>query len=143
MPSSTLRRMITTLAIAAATMMVASGCTLWTFGTNTVGQLGVGTTTGSNVPVEIGTAGDWVLGAESKGDFSCAIEEDRTLWCWGLGSDGQLGNGDTQSSSVPVQAGTASDWARISTAERIGPTGLASVEWKMAARRVMPSTLSS
>ncbi len=35
-------------------------------------------------------------------DFSCATTTTNRVQCWGLGSDGQLGNGGTTSASTPV-----------------------------------------
>ncbi len=34
--------------------------------------------------------------------FACAVEASGEVWCWGDGTWGQLGNGETQSSVVPV-----------------------------------------
>ena len=33
---------------------------------------------------------------------TCALISDGTVTCWGLGTDGQLGTGNTNSSDVPV-----------------------------------------
>ena len=41
--------------------------------------------------------------ALTAGDrFTCAIDVDRAVWCWGFNGDGQLGDGTTSSSLVPV-----------------------------------------
>jgi alpha-tubulin suppressor-like RCC1 family protein len=42
-----------------------------------------------------------------------AIKPNGTLWGWGNGSFGLLGNGTTSSSSEPEQIGTASDWKSV------------------------------
>lgn len=77
---------------------------IWCWGRNAGGQLGNGSTTGSNVPVAVtglpGPATDLDLGSE----HSCATIEAQGLWCWGRNASGQLGTGTTVASSVPVQA---------------------------------------
>lgn len=117
-PPSRTSRVAASGALALVVALVASGCSLFTFGRNNVSQLGDGTTTASNTPVGIATSDEWVVGAQSRGDFSCAIRDDRTMWCWGFGTEGQLGNGTTTSSSTPVQAGSATNWARVATGDR-------------------------
>src|SRR5438445_12866630 len=39
------------------------------------------------------------------GGHSCAIMADQSVWCWGQNTTGQLGNGTTADSTVPVQVG--------------------------------------
>ncbi|MBG0738877.1 chromosome condensation regulator RCC1 [Paeniglutamicibacter antarcticus] len=44
----------------------------------------------------------------SRGNSSCAIDADKTAWCWGANDHGQLGDGTTTNRSVPVKVhGTA------------------------------------
>lgn len=76
--------------------------TLWSWGSNGNGELGIGTTDDSKVPVQIGTDNDWVF--HSSGAFhSFAIKRNGTLWTWGKGSDYRLGTGDDQNVLSPVQ----------------------------------------
>jgi alpha-tubulin suppressor-like RCC1 family protein len=35
---------------------------------------------------------------------TCAIRDNRRVWCWGDGQEGELGTGDTESSNVPVES---------------------------------------
>lgn len=42
-----------------------------------------------------------------------AVKYDGTLWAWGSNSQGQLGNGGTANSNIPVQIGTDNDWDMI------------------------------
>jgi len=93
---------------------------LWAWGFNNYGQLGDGTNTNRNVPVQIGTATDWASVStggtmnNSDGGHTVAIKTDGSLWAWGFNNCGQLGDGTTTNKNVPVQIGTATDWANLS-----------------------------
>src|SRR3989339_176606 len=40
----------------------------------------------------------------SAGDrHSCGLADDGSVWCWGQGNDGKLGNGDVVDQDQPVQ----------------------------------------
>ena len=89
--------------------------TLWAWGRNQYGQLGLGDTTSRSSPVQIGTDTDWArvaIGAQAYSGF--AIKTDGTLYAWGQNSSGQLGLGDTTHRSSPVQVGSLEDWFSIS-----------------------------
>ena len=86
---------------------------LWCWGDNHAGQLGDGTSTeGRPRPHQIGTASNWIE-LDAKDSHSCGIRSNRTLWCWGLNEDGQLGDGTNASRFVPTQIGAASDWSTV------------------------------
>jgi hypothetical protein len=66
---------------------------LWCWGDNTYGQLGIGSKGGYKVlPVRSNISG--VTDVAVGSGFVCAIKNDGTLWCWGLNSSGQLGLGN-------------------------------------------------
>jgi alpha-tubulin suppressor-like RCC1 family protein len=53
------------------------------------------------------------------GSHSMAVSDDGTLWGWGQNSDGQLGTGNTTSTtSSPVQIGTLNNWSKVFAAFR-------------------------
>ena len=57
--------------------------------------------------------------AVTTGDYhTCAMKSDGTAWCWGWNAAGNLGNGTTEDSSVPVQVSGVTD------AEEIGAGNL-------------------
>ena len=83
--------------------------TLWTWGGNSDGQLGIGNTTNKNSPVQVGSLTDWSrIGCNSSGNI--ALKTDNTLWAWGSNGQGQLGLGDTTNRSSPTQVGSETDW---------------------------------
>lgn len=79
---------------------------VYCWGTNGYGQLGNGTTTNSLTPVKVVKAAG-VLADKSVSDLAaaqshnCAIADGKA-YCWGRNQYGQLGNGTTTSSSVPI-----------------------------------------
>ncbi len=91
---------------------VKSDGTLWSWGYNLIGQLGLGNNTNSNRPVRVGALNDWA--AVSAGDaHSMAIKKNGTLWVWGDNSNGQLANGTfTGNSNTPQQVGSANNWVK-------------------------------
>ncbi len=76
------------------------------WGSNGSGRLGDGTTTSSNLPVEVDATGELAgkqVVAVAAGDFhSLALTADGLVTGWGFNSTGQLGTGGTQSSSTPA-----------------------------------------
>jgi alpha-tubulin suppressor-like RCC1 family protein len=97
-----------------------SGGTVYCWGSSSTGALGLGDTKVARTPTAV-TGGDLgtktVTDVTAGGDFTCALASGRA-YCWGLGTNGQLGNGSQSSSKTPrvvsnltgvtvVSAGTA------------------------------------
>lgn len=89
--------------------------TLWTWGRNTYGELGDGTTVNKSSPIQTVAAGTmWRSVAGGRGRHVAAIKTDGTMWTWGDNSIGQLGDTTTISRSSPVQVGTSTQWKSLS-----------------------------
>jgi alpha-tubulin suppressor-like RCC1 family protein len=76
--------------------------TLWTWGRSNYGQLGNAVTTNVSTPVTTFAGGTNWKQVSSGGAHTAAIKTDGTLWTWGLGTNGQLGNVTIASASTPV-----------------------------------------
>ena len=67
------------------------------------GALGNGSTSGSAVPVAV--SGGLTFVAVSAGvSYTCGLTPGGAVYCWGSNASGQLGDGSTTDSSVPVRA---------------------------------------
>ena len=66
--------------------------TMWAWGANSVGQLGIGTS-GSPVLNPTQIPGNWVDVATGNGNHALAINNLGELFAWGKNDDGQLGQG--------------------------------------------------
>ena len=101
------------------TLAIKSDGTLWGWGQNSnLLGLGLGNLANQNLPTQIGTDNDW-LTVSAGTIHSLAIKTNGTLWSWGNGQYGQLGNGVFNSATPNVtQVGTANDWLKISAGNR-------------------------
>lgn len=77
--------------------------TLWCWGRNQYGQIGDGTTTDRHSPVQVTALGSNVASVSAGEQHTCAIENNRSLWCWGYNIHGGLGDGSTTDRHSPVQ----------------------------------------
>jgi alpha-tubulin suppressor-like RCC1 family protein len=93
--------------------------TLWVWGDNYNGQLGLNDRNARTTPVQLGTATNWksivCSGYSRTITASAAIKTDGTLWTWGLNNYGQLGDNTAISRSTPVTTfAGGNNWKQIS-----------------------------
>jgi alpha-tubulin suppressor-like RCC1 family protein len=98
--------------------------TLWGWGDNSYGQLGVGKNNWSvSVPEQIGVDSNWKsidFGGsgnwdEGNGLFTVGVKYDGTIWAWGLNKFGQFGIGDSVNTYYfPEKISNDSNWSDIS-----------------------------
>ena len=95
--------------------------TLWIWGRGTNGQLGNAVTTGNrSTPVTTFAGGTNWKQVSCNGDptangHTAAIKTDGTLWTWGTGTSGQLGDNTTTNKSTPVTTfAGGTNWKQLS-----------------------------
>jgi len=88
--------------------------TLWLWGSNSYGKLGLGDTNHRSSPTQLGSSTDWASLPRGGGNWMGAIKTNGTLWTWG-------GNWQTQTGSnrsgnfnpvLPTQQ-TGSNWSKL------------------------------
>ena len=95
-----------------AFLAVKSDGTLWGWGYNNMGQLGIGNLMNKSVPVQIGTGTDWATVQNGVGANSYAIKNNGALYAWGSNFFGQLGTNNTIYYSSPILV-TGNSWYAI------------------------------
>ncbi|MEW6030436.1 MAG: RCC1 domain-containing protein [Chloroflexota bacterium] len=76
---------------------------VYCLGENSDGQLGNGSTSSSHRFVQVKGLQSVVTSISASYDYTCALTTNGEVWCWGNNSVGQLGNGTTNNSSIPVK----------------------------------------
>lgn len=101
-------------------LALAANGQLFSWGRNDDGQLGDGSGHSQTAAVLVGFAADQpfnnAVAMSAGGSHSCAVDDSGSLWCWGNGSSGKLGNGSDESEDRPVRVLRAADQALESVA---------------------------
>jgi alpha-tubulin suppressor-like RCC1 family protein len=89
--------------------------TLWTWGRGVFGQLGTNDITDRSTPVTTFAGGTNWKQVSCDGGHMSAIKTDGTLWTWGAGANGRLGNNATTDRSTPVTTfAGGTNWKQVS-----------------------------
>lgn len=86
--------------------------TMWSWGNNNQGQLGLSNRTYYSSPKQIGALTTWYKVSGGEQNF-LAIKTDGTLWAWGNNFDGKLGLNNRTYYSSPTQVGSLTTWSQI------------------------------
>ena len=99
-----------------ATIGLKTNGTLWSWGYNTYGGLGLNDRTSRSSPTQVGTQTTWKEGIGTGFGFFAAVKTDGTLWTSGYNTSGQLGlntQGSPSQRSSPTQVGTNTTWNKV------------------------------
>lgn len=91
---------------------VAAGKNLFTWGDNTYGSTGSGTSQNSSVPKLLDATSVWNSLSASTSAMG-GIKSNGTLWTWGDNTNGGLGFNDRVSRSSPTQVGSLTNWSKL------------------------------
>ena len=97
------------------TIAIKTDGSLWGWGNNGAGPLGIGNTQSRSIPTQVGIDTDWKqVFCGNGGNHTIAIKTDGSLWGWGLNASGQLGVNDVTNriSPIPIRAGEK-NWKKI------------------------------
>jgi alpha-tubulin suppressor-like RCC1 family protein len=86
---------------------IQTDASLWCWGFNFYGQLGLGDKKTRLVPTRVGASHDWSSVSAGESSSVCGIRADHSLWCWGANASGSLGTGDRVDRDTPTKVGTA------------------------------------
>lgn len=109
----------------ASTYAIDEDGSLWGWGWNEAGQLGLGSGADERtaVPQQISTE-KWVMVASGKA-YAFFLKEDGTLWAAGENTKGVQGVGDGSAHKELTQIGTDSDWKYVNTTRFFGYSAFA------------------
>jgi alpha-tubulin suppressor-like RCC1 family protein len=89
------------------TCAIATDGSVWCWGDNNAGQLGKatepcdGALCPNPIPTQVSGLPSEVVSITAAYSWTCALERDGTVWCWGQNSGGQLGDGTLTTRSSP------------------------------------------
>jgi alpha-tubulin suppressor-like RCC1 family protein len=86
---------------------------LWAWGSNDSGQLGLGDSVDRDRPMRVGNEGDWADVSAGSG-HGLAVKRDGSLWAWGTSGWGELGLGwDVMECLEPTRIFGGGGWAAV------------------------------
>ena len=76
--------------------------TVWSWGSNSNGQLGNGDRQNVAIPTKINSLSN-VIEIDANSEYSLALKNDGTVWAWGENAHGELGDASIEKSLIPLQ----------------------------------------
>ncbi len=93
---------------------IATDQSLYCWGRNDYGQLGIGTTTNAKSPTLVSGTRKY-LAVSAGAIHTCAIDTSNAAYCWGFNTYGRIGQGTEANSSIPVAVSGGQKFLEIAT----------------------------
>ncbi|MBI4317444.1 MAG: hypothetical protein HY675_03055 [Chloroflexi bacterium] len=90
-----------------------SDSTVWCWGKNESGQLGINNTVSPKSSALQTTNASSITQVTAGGNHSCARDSSGQIFCWGDNAEGQLGDNTTVRKTTAKQIGSGTDWEAI------------------------------
>jgi alpha-tubulin suppressor-like RCC1 family protein len=103
------------------TVAIKTDNTLWSWGDNFNGQLGLNNNVDKYAPTQIQSIPDVWKAVSAEGNHTLAVSSFGRLFSWGYNNYGQIGNGTKDayvSINFPLQIGTSTLWQSVSAGEQ-------------------------
>lgn len=93
---------------------------LWVWGNNTSAQLGINDLTNRSTPVTTFSGGNNWKQVSLCLDSGAGVKTDGSLWTWGAGTNGILGNNTLNASRTPITTfAGGNDWKQVSMGDTV------------------------
>jgi alpha-tubulin suppressor-like RCC1 family protein len=93
---------VSSVALGTSHSAAISAGTLYAWGLNDAGELGLGDTTDRHVPTAL-TSDLTFVSVSAGGDYTCVLDDVGAVYCFGANDRGQLGQGDRTERLVPTR----------------------------------------
>ena len=113
-PVATPAQWVSVAGATAHSCAIESDGSLWCWGHNVHGELGLGDGAAPDVTTPARVAGTGWSTIAAGDAHTCGLRDDETLWCWGRNDHGQLGDGSQVDRNAPGQVGT-DHWLALAT----------------------------
>ena len=93
---------------------------MYCWGEGSAGEMGDGASSDNTTPDIVGAIGTYEWASVGSGRLNvCAVTTDGTGYCWGAGSNGQIGNGASATVNTPQAVSGGHTWDHIDAGEYI------------------------
>lgn len=107
-----MKKFVAVLGVIFGFYSIGTSQTLWAWGENSNGQLGLGNDNNYDTAQKVGTQVNWKY-VQAGQHHTAGILKDGSLWTWGKNDSGELGIGNKTTIDIPVRVGSLNDWTSV------------------------------